>query len=1131
VSAVTVVRERRPAAWMPVLGHLCRDLMNGAPRHFNLPIAPRVEYDKWVARLDSALDQPLGEAPAPLTPEAWEALRALLMEHRALTERLAPEVLFAAAGRPATGSETARRELDRAWRETQRFFLSITHIRDPSQADPEAAEVINWFAVLEDLLAAQLRAVPYWSLDDELQEIAALDQPTEADLQRAARLWRGDAETQFFETLTSSGWVPLLVAAGYLDAPPAPEYVDGGVRLPFWPVSRYLARVAGAAPAGVIAAIERLPSTDNGRVHADLVEAVAAMPATDGSKAVGHVIRWLGRPWGSFAAENAVQFVKHLAAGGETTAAFKLANKLLSFNVEATPREGPFGPRVEYVTVFRGDWEYGQATGELVPALVAEDGPATVAMLVRILAGVLSRERRLRAEEGPEDDSWMWRKAIADRAQDRARDDPRDVLISALRDAAVDVVNLDPGASADLVALLESPDHLIFDRLIMHLVQVIDAPGFVKRRRDLLLDHDRFESVRYRNEYYQLARDRFGELQAADRATVLGWIEEGPDLEAWITRYDGEPSAEEIVERADYWRYERLHPLEAHLDTDWERRYEELRKHLGELADPDVVGAVRVGFGQPPARYSVADLRAMDADELIEALSNYKPQAGVFPPESEDSLALVVSAAVAEEPGHWAPMLAGLSDRLPIRDLQAALDGCWQAGRDSKVTDWDGPIALCELALDRADEWRHQPPADIEEAIARDGERGRTVDAVIRVVETAAHGGEHPLAPVLRPRMLALLERLADDPDPTPGSDAGHTDEPFHAALNGIRGRAMDAVIAFAQGLHPDAPYIDRPAMAHLPEIQQLLKDHLDVEKEPSPSVRAVYGARLGHLFFLDEAWTAERLPVIFDPTRPELAAAAWRGYVLNAYLAPRVLSHVVGAGLYDGPVDELSGARDRDEQNREAEQARDHLVEHVGLAWCRSVAGSDALLARLFSKATGDDRAKLVTWIGHSVLHHEDATELAREVAPRLPDLWTRRLDELGASDSDPELVGYGGWYSSGKLAEPAGTDLMVQTLRATKGHADDLRGCLERATQVATTDPSGACDVLASVVAGEGRDELRMVGDRVRSLLDAIVVAAKGTGPDVVAQAEQLVNELGEHGLGDYRDALLPTDPPAPG
>ena len=65
---------------------------------------------------------------------------------------------------------------------------------------------------------------------------------------------------------------------------------------------------------------------------------------------------------------------------------------------------------------------------------------------------------------------------------------------------------------------------------------------------------------------------------------------------------------------------------------------------------------------------------------------------------------------------------------------------------------------------------------------------------------------------------------------------------------------------------------------------------------------------------------------------------------------------------------------------------------------------------------------------------------------------------------------------------------------------------------------------------VAGEGRDELGVVGNRVRELLDAIV-AATDTDADASAEAEWLVNELGEHGLGDYRDALSPDDPPTAG
>ena len=309
VSAVTVLHDRRPAAWMSIVGHLCRDLMNGAPRHFNLPVVSRVDYGQLVGDLDDALPETLADDPGGLDSSAWAALRALVGEHRRLSAQLSPEDLFAAAGRPATGSEAARRELDRSWRETQRFFQSVTHIRDPGRRDPDPIAVQRHFTVLEDLLGAQMRAVPYWSLDAELQEIAALEDPEAGDLQRAARLWRGEAEQAFYEALSSPRWVPLLVAAGFLNYPPPPEQVGGGTGLPFWAVSRYLARIAERAPGEVLAAIRKLPDTDNGRVHADLIDAAKAMPAAEAAEVAALVPAWLARPWGAFAAENAAGLV------------------------------------------------------------------------------------------------------------------------------------------------------------------------------------------------------------------------------------------------------------------------------------------------------------------------------------------------------------------------------------------------------------------------------------------------------------------------------------------------------------------------------------------------------------------------------------------------------------------------------------------------------------------------------------------------------------------------------------------------------------------------------------------------------------------------------------------------------
>ena len=91
------------------------------------------------------------------------------------------------------------------------------------------------------------------------------------------------------------------------------------------------------------------------------------------------------------------------------------------------------------------------------------------------------------------------------------------------------------------------------------------------------------------------------------------------------------------------------------------------------------------------------------------------------------------------------------------------------------------------------------------------------------------------------------------------------------------------------------------------------------------------------------------------------------------------------------------------------------------------------------------------------------------------------------------------------------------------TEGRVTDLRGCLERAAEVAPENPGGACEVLAAIVAGDGREELRTVGDRVRRLLSGIA-SSTDVWADTGSQVERLVHDLGEHGLGDYRDVLSP-------
>jgi hypothetical protein len=1109
VSAVELTQTQTPVAWISLVAHLCRDLMNRAPRIADVLVeveeerdekAARVEYADLVQQVSVALPDEL-DGEIALTPEATDALRRLVVAHRALNERRAKRQRPA----DAAGSETARREFDRQWRATQKFFQRLTHLRAKGAPPVSPVEVERQFSILEDLLVTRLRAVPYWTLDEELSKIAELEVPTVEDLRRAMVLWRGDAETAFFEQLSSAVWVPLIVTAGFLERPQGVETSEEGMRLPFWPVSRYLARVAGGAPDVVLAAIERLGPTENGRVHGDLVEALLGMPSATAARAVDLVLGWLGKRWGRFAAESAARLAARLAAGGEPDAALALAKRLVSLNVRVDERDVELGWRVAYDTVFHSDYEYDDALAELLPLLVAAQPIATVKLLASVLGGVLTRERKKRKKEGPEDDSWWWRKAVVDHVQNRPREDARDILVSALRDAAVLAAGTTPDAADAVLAALDGQPHLLFRRIAIHVVRVVDAlgSGYPERRRRELLDRSRFDGNEYRNEYFHLVQDRFGELSDEDQETILGWIDTGPDLTKWAGYRPEPPTAEEVAERADFWRYEHLVSFEQHLTGDRAAKFAAYQERFGKLADPDIANPIRVGWGQPSSRYSAADLRAMPTEVLLHTIKTYAPDRSVFPPEMDNGLAVVLGMAIGEDPDYWKSLLVSIASDLPDDYLVAALDAMSTPQDAADEGGWDAALALCERALKRnaADEHRRLA-----------GAAGRVVEAVVRA------GSDAPPAQ-LTAQVMSSLRLLLADPDPGPETDASYAEQPLHGALNTVRARALGTLITLALRLHPDARAIAHPSLTRMPEVRDLLDAHLDPERDPSPLVRAEYGSRLGDLFYLDRPWTTAHLPDIFDSDRPALAEAAWRGYVVRSYIATPVLAPVIATGLYTSHLVVLEDAPPADE-DLEAEDVRRRLTDHVAYAWVFDVPGARELLEVLQTTAADANREAFVRNLAFGLLREGD-DDVVHGAIPRLVELWRERIDVLPGDSV--ELAAFSWWYSAGRLPEPGATTLLIATIKKTGGVLDDLRGCLDQAAVVADAQPASAVDLLVALLATErGRDELKLTGDRIPNLLKAITASGDRA---MVARVTQVIHELGEYGVGDYRE-LMPRD-----
>ena len=108
-------------------------------------------------------------------------------------------------------------------------------------------------------------------------------------------------------------------------------------------------------------------------------------------------------------------------------------------------------------------------------------------------------------------------------------------------------------------------------------------------------------------------------------------------------------------------------------------------------------------------------------------------------------------------------------------------------------------------------------------------------------------------------------------------------------SINTTRGRAMHSVFQYArwvrlctdaQRANAGDPSISLDAM---PEVQEVLDTHLDIGREPTRTIRSVFGDHLTLLAWLDWNWLDANLGRILPLADAEYAffKAAWRSFVV----------------------------------------------------------------------------------------------------------------------------------------------------------------------------------------------------------------------------------------------------------
>jgi hypothetical protein len=242
-------------------------------------------------------------------------------------------------------------------------------------------------------------------------------------------------------------------------------------------------------------------------------------------------------------------------------------------------------------------WTYAEVLREDMPAVVQAAGLAALAFLDRLLDQAVGARLPVRARDLREDLSVSWRPVLEGRPPGTDTD-PATALVSAVRDAAVLLVDSGAATISEVVAELKSHDWPVFRRLALF---VLDSHG--KDAAELigahLTDPVAIRDYKLNREFLALARHHCESISPRDRQRLLALIGRGPETLGWARRHEevtGQtPSATMTRERVSRWQRDRLAAVEAILTPEWRARYQRLVAEFGEAGRPGRLADRRPG--------------------------------------------------------------------------------------------------------------------------------------------------------------------------------------------------------------------------------------------------------------------------------------------------------------------------------------------------------------------------------------------------------------------------------------------------------------------------------------------------------------------------------------------------------
>jgi len=937
----------------------------------------------------------------------------------------------------------------------------------------------------------------YYRWKKEAEDLAAKDSPTGKDADYFVQNIPNNAfiHRHFFLKLKNpKAWFLLLENAEnakshVFDRPPEPyEPQPGVISFPYWPEADYLKQMAPIFP-GKVAEIIANMNTDNVSVQGGMLNALTSMPPTEALAAADKALEWARRPVLYLPLPSKLMALAvHLAGGDECCVGKALELAEAVFDVlEYDESDSLVGYR-KYRTRIDYDPTFWKCCSELARRV----GLPALELLCRLLDKALSLSGE--SYSGGEDGSIFWCRDFSEERGNELVPDIEEALSLAVKETAELLVREEKASLRQVVAVLRKRRWKVFERLVLHLYGTFPDEAEDELRR-ALTDRRIFDDSYLRREYARLIREHFRRLDPESRALVLGWIEDGPDLDLYrkfCEQHTGKlPSEEEEHRYAEEWRHKRLSWFDpADLPDEERAALRQMDEKYGKPEHPEYLfpppEVKTLGHESP---LSPEKILAMSHDELTTFLREWEPAKDLFEGPTVEGLCFALKTAAGKEPGRFARAAATFEGLPPAYGL-AVVQGLSESLNRNAEFEWEPVLRLCSRLVE---EVRDSAP----------------------LREYGLFSERDPRSKLSSISSL-LLEGL--DKRFIPFSSRERVWDIIHVLLETLSGFSIDmlpwtfrVVFVYARWVRDNLEGGGASRHAwfdEMPEVREVLDAYLDPGREGSVAARPVYGEYFPDVLGLDSAWAKQNANRIFprDEESRDLFYAAWDAYLsANSRYSPSVFD--VLSKCYSLVADDMGSSAARDE----------NLAAHVMTLYWSGKIGLDHSLSKAFWRNAPEGiRAHALISVGR-------ALEIQADIAGRLKELWDFRLAE---AEKDPaghreEMSVFAHWFASGKFDPEWSLDRLKRASEIAEGQKDRwiVFRPLEQAFEKFPLEVLECLEKLFPAQKGAASLQWELHRDSVRRILEKALSSASA---EVREKAAWLINCFGTLGYEGFEDLL---------